>query len=201
MSNIEKQMGGSCLPTDYTAPPSEGGRYFKPTVGEHLIQVVGPVQLGWQAWRRTEEGAEVFRARYDDEDRKGKLIKLAKQNEDPNDRGIKHIWAVPVWDTEADRLKIWEIPQKSIREELESLHKNKVWGDFRLYPVTIIRQGEKLNTKYNVTPCPKQDPEEKWLEQAALIDWDAYFKSENPWEALDGDKKEAEADPLEFLGD
>lgn len=67
----------------------------------------------------------------------------------------KHFRAFVVWDYSSKSIKILEITQKSIRDDIMAYYKNTKRGDPKDYDMTVTRTGEGLDTKYTVIANPK----------------------------------------------
>jgi hypothetical protein len=131
------------IPSDYSEPTSGGGRYTKIEEGKKvkLRILASPIQ-GWLRW--TVEP---------------KPIRWRKEEEQPQrhdwkDDAAKLFWAMPIWNYITDQVELWEVTQKSIRQELVALANNEDWGDPHEYDITVSRTGSGLETKYQVHPSP-----------------------------------------------
>jgi hypothetical protein len=69
---------------------------------------------------------------------------------------VRYFWAMIVHDIKDDQIKIWEVTQQTIREQIEALYDNRKWGHPNQYDLTVTREGEGLETKYLVQPNPKE---------------------------------------------
>lgn len=71
------------------------------------------------------------------------------------DGSVKHFWAFPIWNYEAERVQILELTQKSIMTAMKALIDNPKWGNPIAYDITITRKGSTMNdTEYAVMPNP-----------------------------------------------
>lgn len=131
------------IPSDYSEPTSGGGRYTKIEEGKKakLRILASPIQ-GWLRW--TVEPKPI-RWRKDEKE---------PQRHDWKDDAAKLFWAMPVWNYITDQVELWEVTQKSIRQELVALANNEDWGDPHEYDITVSRTGSGLETKYQVHPSP-----------------------------------------------
>ena len=64
-------------------------------------------------------------------------------------------WAVVVLDRSDNKIKIWEITQKTIRMALVELSEDEDWGHPSGYDIKIKRSDESDKTSYLVTPAPR----------------------------------------------
>jgi hypothetical protein len=136
------------LPANYEVPQSGGSSMFvKLEPGENRFRILGEPTLGYINW--------------DD----GKPTRFKEPGDAPTGaEDIKHFWFVPVW--MKDQVCFLEMAQKSVITELAFLDSNEDWGDLTEYDVIVRREGEKLDTTYFVSPCPK-----KALPKAAKDAW------------------------------
>lgn len=132
----------SFLPDGYEIPDAGSG-YFKLKQGENRFRVVGSAITGWEYWV-TEDG-------------KRKPIRK-RVNEDINVEEIedapKHFWAFPAYNYELKKVQILELTQKSIQKAIKALTRSGDWGDPKGYDIVILREGEGLETEYQVQPKP-----------------------------------------------
>jgi hypothetical protein len=131
------------IPEGYSEPSSGSGRYTKIEEGKKvkLRILTSPVQgmLRWTVepkpirWRKEED---------------------QPQRNDWKDEPAKMFWAMVIWNYITEQVEIWEVTQKSIRQELVALANNEDWGDPHGYDITVSRNGSGLETKYQVHPSP-----------------------------------------------
>lgn len=173
----EEQKG--FLPDGYEAPKAQSG-YMSLEQGANKFLILDSAIIGYQYWNqedkpvRLKEEPESVPAdiRVNDKGEKGK---------------VKHFWAFPVWNFEDGRVQILELTQATIQREITALVKNEDWGTpIMTYAITINREGEKLTTKYTVTPSPaKEIPEEvtqAWDEvKAKGFDLNRLYENGNPF--------------------
>jgi hypothetical protein len=62
-----------------------------------------------------------------------------------------------VYNYTAGAMQYWQFTQKQIRDQLGGLANDKDWGDLTQYDIKVKREGEKVDTKYTVTPLPKTE--------------------------------------------
>jgi hypothetical protein len=73
----------------------------------------------------------------------------------------KFFWAMPVYDFKDAAYKMWQISQKSIKENLASLQANADWGNpVGQYTISIDKKGEGLLTEYTIMANPVKDKKE-----------------------------------------
>ena len=155
--------------------------YFKPTDGDNKIRIISKPIFGWVAWNEDEEG-----------DRKPVRTKLDDQpdmDEYEKDNKPKKFMTVAIIDHEDGKPKIWEITQQSIIKGIKALTANEDWGNPFSYDITINKKGEKLKTKYSVTPSPKKPLAKELVKEAENKPCNLHklFDDENPWEIEEDD--------------
>lgn len=130
------------LPDDYQAPTSEG-KYTRFEQGETKIRILSKPILGWEDWK----------------DSKPHRFQMKNKPERPFDpsKQIKHFWAFIIWNYNVEQIQICQITQATIRTAIQNLTDDEDWGSPYEYDIKIIRTGQKLDTKYSITPSPKSD--------------------------------------------
>jgi hypothetical protein len=137
------------LPSDYTPPVSGGGEYLKmPKQGEPIsFTFVSTLVTGYSYWTADKT---CVRSRTPFTSTPG--IKL---NDDGTPERISHFWVGRVWDYSTDSLKLIEITQQGIRDQILSAY-NMPELDIanRRCKFRVSATGSGLNTKYTVLPVP-----------------------------------------------
>ena len=144
------------LPSDYEAPKPSGGGYTKCLKGETVLRFLGDPITGYEWWESIHGTEKPVRCTHFDEIRDAQATQKAK-----------HFWACAVWNYEVNAVQIWQINQRTIQEAIMGFINDVDWGDPRDYDIKIIRTGDGLETKYNVSPKPKKD-----LPEAAVFEYD-----------------------------
>jgi len=168
------------LPDDYEVPTAEGG-YMKFEQGENKFRIMCKPIMGYEHWVDTEDGK-----RKPVRSRMGEGIKV-DEVEDPSN--IKHFWAMVVWNYKVNRLQILEITQKGLQKAIRALVRDKAWGSPLGYDISIVREGEGLETEYNLIPSPPK-PVDKEIAKAykeASINLEALFDGDDPFVASSED--------------
>lgn len=100
------------------------------------------------------------------------------------------------------RVQLWEITQKSIREQIVTIYKDPDFGDLRNYDIKVTRTWSWQNdTKYSIQALSKEKIGEE-VKKAVMqtpINWDIYFDNntnESPF--ANKKKEETEDDDLLF---
>ena len=180
----------SFLTKDYKPLQPAGGGYMKLKPGENRIRILGSMNddpptaiqgvLGWVPGE--EEGKNVPVRTMP-----GEKVDTTQFDEKP-----KEFIATIVFDYQAGQVSILELTQQSIIGELVSLDNDPDWGDPRDYDISIVKTGERLETRYNTTPKPKsaQTEEMKKAFADAEINLMALFSGDDPFAPVSGGGKE-----------
>lgn len=97
---------------------------------------------------------------------------------------IQHFWAFVVWDYSGEgAIKIMEVTQAGIRDSLLNLVNDSDWGDPKNYDIKITKTGQKLDTRYQVSPVPHREaPADAVKEYAGTdIDLNALYSGGDPF--------------------
>ena len=137
-------------PTSTYTPPKSEGNYLKFGAGTtEFLPLQSPI-VGWQYWNTDKKPMRLAK------EPTGNLADL--QGIRPEDDGrykVTHFWAFPVIDAADGRVKILEITQKSIQNDIRTYIKSERWGSPVLkYTFSVVKQGEKLDTSYTVMANP-----------------------------------------------
>ena len=138
----------SFLPDNYDLPASssdKGGLFMKLSDGDNKIRILCPPLLGFVYWD-TKDTARRIRRLIQPYDMR-KQGKFGKEK-------IKHFWALQVWDFNTSSMRILEVTQASIQEQIIAYNRDPDWGDPQNYNLKIVKTGEKTDTKYNVLAAP-----------------------------------------------
>lgn len=150
------------LPQD-TRGKAVGSSFFKPEAGANKVLIVGEAISGYQYWTnggKVKRSPEVFEETPDIRIRKVKDEKTGEEKDQEEKQ--QFFWAVSIHNFDTDAIEVWQITQKSIRDELAALQTNEAWGDpTGKYTITIKKDGEGLKTKYTVTPNPADKDTDK----------------------------------------
>jgi len=173
------------LPDDYQIPV-EAGNYMKFKDDENIFRVLSSPILGYEYWIDTEDGK-----RQPIRKTMTEIIDISKV---PDPSEIKHFWALVVYNYKASynsvkkeyigKVQILEITQKSIQKTMRALAGNPKWGNPRDYDLVVSKTGQKLETRYTVTPDPKAplDPKIKKQYESMTINLEALFEGLDPFE-------------------
>jgi hypothetical protein len=158
------------------AVSSGSSNYLKFENGENKIRIISKTINGWVNW----EDKKPVRYHADEEPE-------VTDKENPP----KKFLAMVVLDrNDGDEVKILELTQQSVIKAIKALAANPDWGAPFGYDLTVTKSGEKLKTKYVVTPSPKK-PVAKDVIKAALekpCSLNALFEGVDPWNVEDEDE-------------
>lgn len=168
----------SILPEDYSIPTTS--KYMKFVDGENTFRILGPAIVGNEFWKTLPEGKRPVRRRMNEK------ILMSEIDVDPKTgkpERVNHFWALPVWNYRDKAVQVLEITQKTIQSSLSALFNNKKWGDPKDYDIVVIRQGQKLETEYSVTPEPKSvvDSHITQAYEDLNLNLDALFSNGDPF--------------------
>ena len=160
------------LPDKYEIPDASTG-YMKFKIGENRFRVLSSAILGWESWLKDDEGNRKPR-RW----RMGEDIKVEDVGDDP-----KHFWAFCVWNYATEKVQILEITQKGIMKSIKALTSDDDWGDPKDYDIVVTREGEGLDTEYQVNPKPKKELDKGITQfyKDLNINLEALFEGKDPF--------------------
>ena len=164
------------LPDNYVSPTQ--GNYMKLRQGENTFRVLSSAIIGWEYW--TQDNKPV---------RSKTLFKSTpvdiRRDNNGNPQKIKHFWAFIVWNYALNSIQIMEITQSTIQSNIKTLIDNKKWGFPQGYDITIVRDGEGLDTSYSVVPSPHSEVEQSILDEynsGKNINLEALYDGNSPFE-------------------
>lgn len=128
------------LDNDYEVP-SSGGNYMKIAQGDNRFRILSKPVLGWVGW---DDNKKVFRYPF-------KQKPSTWNGKDP----LRHFWAMIVYNNDAKSIQVLELTAGPVQSRIKEISKDADWGAPYEYDIKVNRTGEKLQTKYAVTPCPK----------------------------------------------
>lgn len=152
-------------------------RYLKFEQGDTTFRIISNPITGWLEWIEDEE----------DEDKKKPvrttLADGKPEASDPENPPKKFVTFVVI-DKEDDEVKILELTQQSVIKAIKSLSDNPAWGAPFTYDLNVNKKGEKLKTKYVVTPSPKSKLTKDQIAtaQETPCNLEALYAGEDPWE-------------------
>lgn len=143
--------------SDYTPPKSEGN-YLKFGAGSTEFLALSSPVIGWQYWNTDKKPVRLATEPV------GNLADLPGiKAEDDGRFKVTHFWAFPVIDVIDGKVKILEITQKSVQNDIRAYIKNPRWGSpVMKYTFSVAKTGEKLETKYTVMANPLATIPAEW---------------------------------------
>ena len=130
------------LPASYDIPSSSNSLFIRLAKGDNQFRILDTPVTGYVWFEETMDGLKPKRCR--------ETADIPTGTEKP-----KHFWFVPV--AMDGEIKLMEITQKTVLNELTILDRSPIWGNLSGYEVIVARTGDGLDTKYSVTPCPKTE--------------------------------------------
>jgi hypothetical protein len=173
------------LPTNIKAPAEGGGgssgNYFRFSQGENKFRIIGASDdkpspgfihgtLGWAVV-----------------DGKKRPIRWAEGAQAPQafEDKPRAFFAFVVYNYNEQKVQILEMTQVKLQTELLQLANDEDWGDCRKYDISVVRNGEGLDTTYAMNPKPikKMDEDIRAIAKAELkrINLPALFDGEDPF--------------------
>ena len=170
-----KQDNMDFLPKNYNVP-KDVGNYMRWGIGANAFRILGSAITGWEYWTG-QEGTK------DRKPVRKHTIEEVSLN-DTSAEGVKHFWAFPVWNYQEKRVQILEVKQKGIIKSLKALIDDEEnWGSPLEYDVVVTREGEGMDTEYQVNPRPpkKLDPDIAKKFKETFINLEALFSGDDPF--------------------
>lgn len=163
----------SFLPDEYKKPV-QGSKYLTPSKIESEVKfrILSSAITGYLDWMETEEGGK-------------KPIRTKEQPKtsfDP-ERPARHFWAFVVWNYVENCIQIMEITQATIQDAIIGMINDEDWGDPKGYDIKIKKEGEKLKTRYALTPSNKSEISEeiKTALKESNVNLEKLFDGGNPF--------------------
>lgn len=99
------------------------------------------------------------------------------------DSKMKEFWAFIVWDYKDKKVKILELTQTSVKEQLQTYVDDPDFGEPMGFDVVVKRTGDGLDTKYSTIAKPPTDIPKEALEayKPEDINLEALFDGEDPF--------------------
>ena len=190
------------LPSNIKAPTEGGGgsgNYMRFGQGKNTFRIIGSSDdkptpgfiHGTIGWTTDEEG-------------KRKPIRWPQDADAPMkfEDKPRNFYAFVVYNYDEQKVQILELTQTKLQAELLQLANDEDWGDCRKYDITVVRNGEGLETTYSMNPKPikKMDEDIKAICKAELkrINLPALFEGEDPFAEFEPPAAEADDDGEPF---
>lgn len=163
--------------------PSQKGNYLKLEKGTIKVRILDKAITGWIDWDKSGDKPKPVRT-------------VEKQNAlhvDGDGKPVhpKHFWAMPIYDYQDETIKIWEITQKQIMNDIMDYYNTEELGDPKKYDLKITKEWDGLGTKYGVValpPAPLNKDIEK-LYKETPINMNALFDGLDPFEDLSDEQE------------
>lgn len=168
---------------DYSIPTESN--YMRFIQGENMFRALSSPIVGMEYWITDPENKK---KRIPVRKHMGEIIPIDVLEENPKSGNLdapKHFWAFVVYNYQDKRVQILEITQKGIQKAILALTKSKGWGSPKDYDICVTREGEGLETEYQVMPQPKSKLDEGILRlyKDMKIDLDQLFTGGDPFKA------------------
>jgi hypothetical protein len=165
------------LPEGYNVP-DQSSNYMKLKIGENRFRILAKPIMGWEYW--TDEKDDKGKDK-----RKPNRVHMEESSPVEYADSLKHFWAMPVYNYETKSIQVLELTQKSLLKALTTLGRDKDWGSPLTYDIVIGRQGEGLETEYELIPKPKKELDKQietsWKQlQDNGFDMDKLFLGQHP---------------------
>ena len=156
-----------------------GGNYVKLLEGENKFRIVGDIDdtppgfiVGMVGWTTNDEGQR-------------RPVRYTTGESVPQtfDEKPKECFAMLVWNYAEKRIQILELTQAGLKDKLIKLDADADWGDPRKYDISIMRDGQGLETSYVMTPKPhkKRGEEINAAVKAMKVNLNALFTGDDPF--------------------
>lgn len=148
--------------------------YMKLNAGENKFRIISKPISGWLEWLEEGDKKKPIRTPLSDGEPE------ATDDENPP----KKFLAMVVLDKDDDLVKILELTQQSVIKAIRALANNPDWGNPFSYDINVNKTGEKMKTKYTVTPSPKKPLSKDQLQaiEETPCNLEALFAGEDPWD-------------------
>ena len=189
------------LPSNIKAPSEGGGgagNYMRFQQGDNKFRIIGSSDdkptpgficgtLGWAVV-----------------DGKKRPIRWAEGEEAPQafEDKPRSFYAFVVYNYAESKVQILELTQTKLQAELLQLANDEDWGDCRKYDISVVRNGEGLDTTYAMNPKPikKMDEDIRAIAKAELkrINLPALFDGGDPFAEFTPPPAEVDEDGAPF---
>lgn len=170
------------LPEGYELPTAND-KYMKFVQGDNKFRILSSAIVGIEFWLNVEGKRKPVR------------IKIGGVAPEGFEDDPKQFWAFVVYNYAEKKVQVLEVTQRGIQKSIKSLADDEDWGDPKGYDIIVNRQGEKLDTEYQVVPKPhsKIDPAITQLYNDMDIRLEALYEDKDPF-AQSADKLADDAD-------
>jgi len=177
----------SFLPKDYTRPVESN--YMKFEKGTNKFRILDSAIVGYEWWEDVDSGRKSFRTRT--------FKEAVKKGTEP----IKHFWAFPVWNYQANKVQILEVTQKTIMKGIEVYTQDEDWGDPKDYDITVNREGDGMDTDYTVKVSPKSEIGKELVSEykEMSIQLEALYAGADPFKITEEESEDLAEDAVQAL--
>lgn len=147
------------LPKNYEIPQAPSD-YMKFVKGENRFRILDNATTGFEYWT---QDSKPVRSKEPFEETPNIKIENGRQTD------VKAFWAIPVWNYNSKSVQILEITQVSIMSAIKALYDNSKWGSPVNYDICVTKTGEKMETKYQVTPEPPIEEPSQEIKDAYVM--------------------------------
>ena len=126
--------------------------YTKIPQGEVKLRVLSKALIGWEGWFQNKP----VRFRADYKISPAEYDKLDRDNFNPDKAKWRQFGVCVVYNYTDEAVQYWQFTQKQIKDQLIAYATDPDWGDLTQYDIKVKREGERIETKYTITPLPKK---------------------------------------------
>jgi hypothetical protein len=126
--------------------------YTKIPQGEVKLRILTPATVGWEGWCNNKPVRFPAEYRISKEERAA----LDTDNYNPDKKKWRQFAVTVVYNYTEECVQYWQFTQAQIRDQLMKLASDTDWGKLTDYDIKVKREGEKVETKYTITPLPKK---------------------------------------------
>lgn len=171
------------LDKDYSIPTESN--YMRFIQGDNMFRALSSPIVGMEYWITDPEDKK---KRMPVRKHMGVNIPTEDLEENPKTHKVdmpKHFWALVIYNYQDKRVQILEITQKGIQKGILALTKSKGWGSPKDYDINVIREGEGMDTEYQVQPQPKTELDEGIIQLYKDMDikLEVLFESGDPFKS------------------
>lgn len=167
---MANKKNDSFLPEGYKYSSSSGNVYLKFDEGETKIRILSQAFIGYVAWADDQGN---IRQRGERPHQGDKPQRYSREDApDEVKANGKEFWLVLVWNYDQNKIMLWDITQKSIKDQIVDLAQSEDWGDPRNYDIKVKREGEGLKTRYTVLPVPAKELDPEIKKQVDNLEYD-----------------------------
>jgi len=166
------------LPTDYQFKETNVSNYFKITDEQQAFRIL-TIPIIWYEYFRVDGEGKVKPVRQREE-----FKEVPTDSKDGN--SPKQFRAFVVWNHNLKKVQIMEIAQKTVMKAIIELTKSEDRADPKEYDLSITKTWKGTDTRYSLTPLPKNrfESEEEFnnaKDEAKSIRLEALYDGDDPF--------------------